>query len=367
MAAALLLLGVPSAIGGAQEQGTLDGRAVRLIANDKLALSIRSMGGAMVQLLIQDDPDKLNPLEGLGHFVCVDGFGPVSPEERAAGLPGHGEAHRVAWDLLTSDKKDGTLSVTFTAMLPIVQETFRRTIRMVDGESVVYIDSELESLLGFDRPVNWGEHATIGGPFLEQGKTVTDMSASRAMTRSYASEAVDPPDHHNLADFKEFTWPLAPTATGGSVDVRIAPTITPVMDQTTSLMDPSRRLVFVTAFHPGKHALLGYVFRREEYPWTQMWDFYPGEGGRSSRGMEFAVQPFDLPRREVIQTNAMFDTPTYRWLPAKSKIGSSFVMFYTRTPEGFTRVDDVVLENGKLTIQDRRSGKTIVLNASRGL
>ena len=167
MAAALLLLCVPYAIGSAQEQGTLDGRAVRLIANDKLALSIRSMGGAMVQLLIKDDPDKLNPLEGLGHFVCVDGFGPVSPEERAAGLPGHGEAHRVAWDLLASDKKDGTLSVTFTATLPIVQETFRRTIRMVDGESVVYIDSELESLLGFDRPVNWGEYATIGGLFLE--------------------------------------------------------------------------------------------------------------------------------------------------------------------------------------------------------
>jgi hypothetical protein len=367
LAAAALLLCVACVIGAAQDQSTLDGRPVHVISNDRLALTIRSVGGAMVQLLIKDDPDKLNPLEGLGHFVCVDGFGPVSPEERAAGLPGHGEAHRVAWDLLSSEKKDGTLSVVFAAMLPLVQETFRRTIRIVDGESVVYIDSELESLLAFDRPVNWGEHATIGGPFLEQGTTVTDMSASRAMTRSYASEAVDPPDHHNLADFKEFRWPLAPTAAGGSVDVRIAPTITPVMDQTTSLMDPSRRLVFVTAFHPGKRALFGYVFRREEYPWTQMWDSYPGEGRRSSRGMEFAVQPFDLPRREVIQTNSMFDTPTYRWLPAKSRIGSSFVMFYTRTPEGFTRVDDVVLENGKLTIQDRNAGKAIVLNASRGL
>ena len=65
---------------------------------------------------------------------------------------------------------------------------------------MIYIDSELESLLGFDRPVNWGEHATIGGPFLEQGKTVTEMSASRAMTRYYPSEAVDPPVRHNLAD-----------------------------------------------------------------------------------------------------------------------------------------------------------------------
>jgi hypothetical protein len=187
------------------------------------------------------------------------------------------------------------------------------------------------------------------------------------MTRSYASEAVDPPDQHNLADSREFTWPMAPTARGALIDVRIAPVITPVMDQTTSLMDPSRRLVFVTAFHPGKRAVFGYVFRREEYPWTQIWDSYPGGGGTSYRGMEFATQPYDLTRREVIQTHSMFDTPTYRWLPAKSKIASSFVMFYTRTPDGFTRVGDVVLADGKITIEDRASKKTIVLNASRGL
>jgi hypothetical protein len=362
----LLLLCFASTI-FAQNEVTLDGRPVRIIANDKLSLTIRSLGGAMTQLFMNDDPDKLNPLQGLGHFVCVDGFGPVSMEERRAGLPGHGEAHRVPWEMLSFEKKDGTLTVAFTATLPLVQEVFRRTIRMVDGENVVYIDSELESLLGFDRPVNWGEHATIGGPFLEQGKTVTEMSARRAMTRSYASEAVTPPTRHQLADFKEFVWPMAPTVSGTLLDIRIAPVVTPIVDHTTSLMDPSRKLVFVTAFHPGKKAVLGYVFRREEYPWTQLWDSYPGAGRNSSRGMEFATQPYDLPRREVIQTNSMFDTPTYRWLPAKSTIASSFVMFYTRTAEGFTKVDDVVLEDGKLTIEDRTSGKKIVLNASRGL
>jgi hypothetical protein len=349
------------------DRSMVDGRPVVTIANDKLSLALRAVGGAMVRLLMKDDARQLNPFEGLGHFVCVDGFGPVSKEEEAAGLPGHGEAHRVAWDLMSLGKENGTLTVQFSAALPLVHENFRRTLRMVDGESVIYIESELESLLGFDRPINWGEHATISGAFLEQGKTVTDMSATRAMTRSYESEAVDPPDHHNLADFKEFKWPMAPTVAGTLVDMRISPTVTPVMDQTTSLMDPSRRLAYVTALHPERQAVLGYVFRREEYPWIQIWDSYPGGGRRSYRGMEFAVQPFDLTRREVIQTNSMFDTPTYRWLPAQSTITSSFIMFYTRVPDGFTRVDDVRLESGRLTIQDRQSGKNIVLNASRGL
>ena len=35
---------------------------------------------------------------GTGQFLCVDGFGGVSTEEHAAGLPGHGEAHMVEWE-----------------------------------------------------------------------------------------------------------------------------------------------------------------------------------------------------------------------------------------------------------------------------
>lgn len=349
----------------AQERTLLDGKSALVIANDKLSLSVLTEGGAMVRLVLNDDPDKLNPMHTrLGHFVCVDGFGPVSSEERNAGLTGHGEAHRVAWNVVSSEKANGITTVAFSATLPIVQEVFRRTIRMVDGESVVYIESELESLLGFDRPINWGEHATIGPPFLEQGKTVVEMSATRAMTRSYESQSEAPP--HRLASFKPFAWPTAPGRNGESFDVRLTPSEAPLGDHTTSLMDPARRLVFVTAFHPDRRLLLGYVFRREEYPWTQLWEFYPG-GDRNARGLEFATQPFDVPRREVIQTNAMFDTPTYRWLPAKSTIGSAFLMFYTRTPDGFRKVDDVVLEGGKLTIADRTSGIRVVLAVSRGL
>jgi hypothetical protein len=342
--------------------------AALTISNDKLTLGLRTEGGAMVRLVLNDDPAAVNALDAvLGHFVCVDGFGPVSSEERAAGLPGHGEAHRVPWETIASEKTNtggvATTTVSFSATLPIVQEKFRRTIRIVGGENVVSIESELESLLGFDRPINWGEHATIGRPFLELGKTVVEMSATRAMTRSHDSQSEGP---HRLQSFKPFTWPMAPALNGESIDVRPTPTGVPIGDHTTSLMDPARRLVFVTAFNTEKRLLLGYVFRRAEYPWTQLWEFYP-VGDRIARGLEFSTQPFDLPRREVIQTNSMFDTPTYRWLPAKSKIGSAFLMFYTRTPDGFRKVDDVILDGGKLTVEDRASGVKIVLAASRPL
>jgi hypothetical protein len=62
----------------------------------------------------------------------------------------------------------------------------------------------------------------------------------------------------------------------------------------------------------------------------------------------------------------LFGTPTFRWLPAKSAIETRFLMFYTTVPDDFTKIDDVTVDGGRLTILDR-SGKSVVLAASKGL
>jgi hypothetical protein len=69
----------------------------------------------------------------------------------------------------------------------------------------------------------------------------------------------------------------------------------------------------------------------------------------------------------MVELNRMFDSPVYRWLPAKSKIATRFLLFYAKSSEGMTPVDDVRLENGMLIVEDRASGKTVTLAASRPL
>jgi hypothetical protein len=54
-------------------------------------------------------------------------------------------------------------------------------------------------------------------------------------------------------------------------------------------MDPARPLAWVTVLSKA-HYLLGYVFRREEYPWVQNYIQYSG-GGWIGRGVEFARNP----------------------------------------------------------------------------
>jgi hypothetical protein len=248
-------------------------------------------------------------------------------------------------------------------MLPLAQERFTRTFSMVAGENVVWVDSELENLLSFDRPVFWGEHATISAPFLEPGKVVVDMPVQKAKTKAHQMQ---PNATRQLQSYVDFKWPMAPMLDGKLFDVRSAPMKPGTTDHTTALLDASQKVVFVTALHAEKKVLIGWVFRRDEFPWVQTWLSYAAPG-RMTRGLEFATQPFDLSRADVLKNGPLFDAPVFRILPAKSTIASRFLMFYTRVPDGFQKVDAVQLQGGKLSIEDRSARRTITLAASRGL
>ena len=357
-----------------RQKESFKNRPAVVVANDKLELAVLPLSGAMASLTlkggdpinpmwdaIQNDRDQGRPERttgGTGHFVCVDGFGPVSEEEAAAGLSGHGEAADLAWATLAAKASGGLAELTQAVTLPRVQELFTRTISLRDGENVVRIHSTLESLLSFDRPACWAEHATIGSPFLEPGVTVVDLSSNRALVRPR-----DKPVRgrsHRLIGGEEFEWPMAPLQAGGKVDLRAAPVNHDSLDHTGHLMTKGGPYAWVTALHPAKRLVLGYLFKTSEYPWLQTWENYPAEG-MLARGLEFGTQAFDLPRRQMVTQNRLFGELLYRWLPAMSKIESTYLMFWAPTPEGFTGVSSVELSGGKLTLQDARSGTTMTL------
>jgi len=331
-----------------------------VLANDKLELTIATNGGRFSRVILKDG-QPFSPLATMGHFLCLDGFGAPSDQERALGMPFHGEANHQRFTVIANKSSSPSRLVTLQATLPLAQETLTRTIEAVDGESLVYVTSELESALSVDRPVSWAEHATIGPPFMEKGKVVVDMPATNCRVRPY--KPGDIPGH--LVPDKDFKWPMAPTVNGGEADIRMIPTDHNWLDLASCQMDPTRRLAFVTALHLEKHLVFGYVFRRQDYPWVMSWMNFTGDN-RAARGMEFSSQPFDISHHDTVAMSPLFGIPTFRWLPAKSKIESRFLLFYTKVPEQFTKIDDVKLQDGKLTLVDQ-SGKTFVLAAARDL
>lgn len=330
--------------------------------NGKVRLVVLNPGGAFASFTLQSG-NRLNPIwdpqrmareaggrprasASTGHFLCVDGFGPVTPDEQKAGYPGHGEATRLPWEVIEST----SASVSFRVRLPIVQEVLRRKVTLAPGEQVALVESELESELAFDRPLLWAEHATIGAPYLALGQTVVDASSTKCQTKPYEQQGP-----RTFPPAQNFDWPRL-----GDRDLRHTPSAAGELNHIGCLMDPAREFEFITAINTQQRLLIGYLFRRADYPWVQHWMNYP-KNQQFSWGIEFGMQPYDMPKRDLVALSPLFGQPTFRWLGAKAKISTRYLMFVAELPAGFDKVDDVRQQDGKLLIVGK--GKRVELLA----
>lgn len=370
----MIRLFVALALGGllaAQQKVMHEGTEGLLFSNGKVKLVVLPHGGAFASFTLDEDSRQLNTMwdpvrmgrelggrqnfgPSRGHFLCVDGFGPVTKAEQAAGLSGHGEANKLPWQVVASTDREAT----FAVRLPLVQEKLTRKISMGAGEQVVLVESELESELAFDRVILWAEHATVGAPFLKLGKMVVDQSAKDCQTKPYRGQS----GPRTFPSGQNFTWPNLP----GHGNLRVSPAQNGTLNHIGCLMDPARELEYVTALDTESNLLLGYLFPRKDYAWVQHWMNYPA-GGAYSWGLEFGMQPYDMSKADILALTPMFGAPTFRWLPAKSKLGARFAMFVTKVPAGFDGVDDVRLEGGRIVIENRRAGRVSLAFANHTL
>lgn len=234
-------------------------------------------------------------LDGIfGHNLCLDLFGPPSEAEAAAGVVAHGECA-----LQTFQFEECEAGLIARCELPSSQLLFERTIRLQARRAL--IDETVENLSVFDRPIAWTQHVTLGPPFLEPGSTEFRVPAtkSRAADHSY----------------------------------------------TAFLMDPDQSRSFFLAWSPTLEIACGYAWERSDFPWLGIWDEHylrthsPWNGRTLTRGMEFGVSPFPETRREMIERGTTFDTPCYRWIPARSRLQVRYcagIAYSSQIPASFT-------------------------------
>ena len=266
----------------------------------------------------------------MGHNLCLDIFGGPSPEEAAAGLTAHGEAAIVQYSI----EANGSVVIA-RADLPQAGLSVMRRLEL--RRSTVEITETVMNLTACDRPVGWTQHVTLGPPFLKNG--VTEFRASA--TRSKVFEGTFGPADH-LVPGATFDWPDAPLAHGGTVDLRRYTDAPSSSAYTSHLMDHSRAEAFFVAFDPETQLAFGYQWRRADFPWMGIWEenrsrpASPWNGREITRGLEFGVSPFPETRREMIERGQLFDTPTFRWIPARSQVTAEYrivVLQATRVPD----------------------------------
>jgi hypothetical protein len=254
----------------------------------------------------------------MGHNLCLDIFGGPSAEEAAAGLPVHGEASIALYDLeLTAT------GMVARAHLPLASLQIERRLELHDR--AVRIRESVQNLGGTDRPVGWTQHVTLGPPFLEKGVTEFRASATRSRVQESTFGAAD-----YLVPAADFDWPHAPRLEGGLADLRVYTNAEVSSAYTAHLMDPGQDNSFFVAFSPGIRLAFGYVWRRTDFPWLGIWEEngsrapVPWNSQTLTRGMEFGVSPFAETRREMIERGRLFDVPTFRWIPAGSRVSVEY-------------------------------------------
>jgi hypothetical protein len=326
---------------------TYRGRRAATIANGDLRVTVLAEGGHIAE--IADTCTGINPLWNpswpsvepsaydraahpafgsgadakllaaiMGHNLCLDIFGGPSPEEAAAGMTAHGDGSVAPYDI-----EEAGCRLTLRADLPLAQIRVERRLEL-RGRGL-RIREQIENLCAFDRPIAWTEHVTLGPPFLQAG--VTELRASA--TRSKVFEGAFGADDY-LQRGAEFDWPHAPRASGGTADLRRYADAPRSSAYTAHLMDPSREYSFFVAFAPASKLAFGYVWRTRDFPWLGIWEENhsrtgsPWHGATLTRGMEFGVSPFPESRRAMVARGSMFETPAFRWLPAKARLAAEY-------------------------------------------
>ena len=326
---------------------TFNGRRAVSIENDHLRVTVLPGGGHIAE--VHDKATGINPLwtppwtsiepsqfdaarhrdygDGVdaqvlagitGHNLCLDIFGGPSDDEARAGLPVHGEASVVDYEVRGSGG-----ALTARARLPLAGLDIERQLEL--RGRAVWIRETVRNTGGADRPIAWTQHVTLGPPFLEKGRT--EFRAS--MTRSRVFESAFGADDYLMAG-ADFDWPNAPRIGGGSADLRRFSSAPASGAYTAHLTDPGRADAFFVAFSPSSRLAFGYVWRRADFPWMGIWEENlsrpnaPWNSRTLTRGMEFGVSPFPETRRAMVERGRLFDTPTFRWIPAGSEVSVEY-------------------------------------------
>jgi hypothetical protein len=249
----------------------------------------------------------------MGHNLCLDIFGGPSADEAAAGFPVHGETSVARFDHAAGDA-----FIEMHTVLPASQLRIERRITL-EGRTVQFVEA-VENLTAADRPVGWTQHVTLGPPFLEDGVRVA-MTADRSLVYPHAFGPVE-----HLTRGAEFTWPHAPRPDGGTADLRVYP-LAPVSSvYTAHRLDPRLAEASFIAFSAPARMAFGYTWKRSDFPWLGRWEenraraAAPWNGASRTLGLEFGVSPIPESRREMIERGRTFDTPGYRWIPARRRV-----------------------------------------------
>ena len=377
--AALPFLAAQTILAAVDAQHSFRGRGAVLLTNGAVELTVLKHGGSFASIVLAGDAERNNPMwdalranresgrperqaGGTGHFVCVDGFGPPSAAEAAAGMQGHGEAHRLPWAAAFAGIENGDSVLRQAVTLPRVHELLQREVRLKTRRKCGVREIESDELARL-RPAR-----QLGGARNDR------LAVSRE--RGHGGRYVSQPGAHAAAFGAAVRRARSPAYR--QQGLRLAAGAGRSRRRRRSA-GGAARVAFARPYRSpdGPDSRVGVCHRaahreaaldRISVPHERL-SLAANVGELSARGharqrarvRNAGVRP---PAARDGYPSRLFGRLLYRWLPARGRIDASYLLFWTRMPEGFRGVDEVQWSGGKLRIADRRSGQVVELAAS---
>ena len=348
--ACALAVGTQCAIG----QVSYKGRPSLVFQNDEARFVIDLLGGSFREFQFLDHP--INPLNWgqpkpgnvgakvMGHFLCLDRWGPPSESEGANGMPYHGEAGRLRWQVDESvHDHEGIQHARMSARLPLAGLGITRSIQFGSKQAIAMVHETVTNHNKLGRPYNMVQHPSIGPPFLTK-HTVVDANGRKGFAQGGSLPNPEEPS---------FYWPQALTQDGEHVNLRH---LESDHDPNVVSFTIDDSIGWVTAFTPESRLLIGYVWPTKDYPWLDIWRNVQDEKP-SARGLEFGTTGLHQPYPILMEKGRIFGRKLFEYLDASESATKRFAVFLARLPSDFSGVDNLVVTEEKIELQERAGGK----------
>src|SRR5262249_38487728 len=155
---------------------------------------------------------------------------------------------------------------------------------------------------------HWTQHVTLGPQFLSSPNASVSLPGSRSLTYPHGYDE----GRALLTSNDEFVWPNAPLAGGGTVDLSRPFSKRGLGFVVATLVDKKKDIGFIAATNPELGLLIGYCFKRVDFPWVAIWEenqgiaAAPWKQRTQARGLEFSSTPLPVLRREAFLSGKLF-------------------------------------------------------------
>ena len=337
----------------------LAGREQVVLAGAAARVGIDRAGGSIVDFRLADS--EVTPLtwnypevgdrapRTMGHFLCLDRWGNPSPQERENGMPFHGEASYIMWEVVSPPEKKGeTITAVMSCELPLGGLRVMRMLVLNDTVPVLQVREEITNLNKLGRVYNMVQHATIAPPFLDRSVMV-DSNAYRGFLGESSMPFPEEPVVY---------WPVM-AYKGKLVDMRrFEGDHNPAV--VSYVFADSLVNGWVTACNPAKGFLIGYIWERSEYPWLVFWR-NAQNGEPAARGLEFGTTGLHLPFAELTEKGEVFGTPVFAYLDAGETVTKSYTAFLAEIPGDYRGVEEVSWRDGSIVIRERGAPRSDII------